>query len=121
MNPIEIIAAFGAIVILVKILLVLLARKTMLSFAGSMIDSAHLLRWAYLALALILGYFVIQSVGIIVLFASGIVGVLVFDFILLRYKKTMKVMVKEAFEVPDFFGYAFFVILSIWVLWVLFG
>ncbi|MEM3154035.1 MAG: hypothetical protein QW165_00510 [Candidatus Woesearchaeota archaeon] len=121
MHPIEVIAAFGAVFILVKILLVLLARNTMFSFANSMIDSANLLRWAYLALALLLGYFVVQSVGIVVLFAAGIVGALAFDFILLKYKKTMKVMLKEAFETTDLFGYAFFAIIAIWVLWTLFG
>jgi hypothetical protein len=120
MHPIEIIAAVGAIWILIKIALVLFAKKSMQSFGKSVIGLTESFRWLYLALAVFLGYFIVKSVGIVVLFASGIVMALLFDFVLLRYKKSMKTMMSEAFENIDVVGYLVFAALAVWVLKVLF-
>lgn len=120
MHPIEIIAAVGAVWILVKIALVLFAKKSMQNLGKSVINITESFRWVYLALAIFLGYFIVKSVGIVVLFASGLVGALLFDFVLLRYKKSMKTMMSEAFEKVDLIGYAVFVILAVWVLKVIF-
>lgn len=120
MHPIEIIAAVGAIWILVKLALVIFAKNSMQRLGKSIVGITESFRWVYLALAIFLGYFVVKSVGIVVLFASGLVMALLFDFVLLNYKKSMKTMMSEAFEKVDIIGYAVFAILAIWVLKVLF-
>lgn len=120
MHPIEIIAAVGAVWILVKLALVIFAKKSMQNLGKSIVGITESFRWVYLALAIFLGYFVVKSVGIVVLFASGIVMALLFDFVLLNYKKSMKTMMSEAFEKVDLVGYLVFAALAVWVLKVLF-
>lgn len=116
MHPIEIIATIGASIILLKLVLVVLAEKEMKAFAKTALKGIPAIRWLYLALGLTCGYFLIKSIGLVALFAAGLTGALLFDFIILNYKKTMNTMLDEAFKPKDYIGYALFAALAIWVL-----
>lgn len=120
MHPIDIIASVGAVVVLLKLLVLLLAKDSIKSLTKSLTKHPEKLRWTYGILAAIVGFYVYRFMGIVPLFVGLIFGSLFLKMIMMSYPKSVKIMADESLEKIDWFSVIVVAVLAVWVLKVLF-
>ena len=123
MRPIEIIAVISAILILLKTLMFLINPKKALKIREDILNKTVLLTGMYAVLLIVVGYFVITEISIVNTFAGLIFGILLMGLSLVIYPKAMINLVKAIAKDRKklILPMIVWVVLSIWVLYAVFG
>lgn len=124
MTPVEIIALVFAIICLVKPIVVFsMDQKKILNLVKGMFKNPVLLSVVFTAIAVVLGYFLLQELTIVQVFASALFGLCLFGLIAAAYPegylKLADFVVKN--KARAWYLTLVFIVLAVWVLYHLFG
>ena len=126
MTPVEIIAAIFAVAVLVKLSFIAAKPEWWRDWMKVVIKRSKCLVWVYFALALIVGYYLLQSLTIVEVMASVVFGSLLMAMVLLQYPdaiiKIGRQMLKDRTSLfaKAWLGIVVYAALAVWVLYVLF-
>lgn len=99
MNAVEIIALIFALIIVLKLIMLFTVNtKFLIKFIEKMYKNQTFLLVFALMLLVVLGYFLLQTMTIVQIFAASMFGVIVYGLALLSYSKTMIKLMKEVLK-----------------------
>ena len=125
MTPIEIIALIFALAVLIKLIVVIFSPKKWMKFAESWLKMGTGLMIIYLIAAIVIGYFLLQSLTIVQIAAAMLftamlmgVGVMMYPGPVLKLGK--EILNKKNVVKKNWLSLLIWIILAIWVLYALF-
>jgi len=124
LTSVEIFAAILAVLIIVKFLFLLFNKNSWMKFAKSIYDGSNVINWVFGILALIVLYYLLQTMTIVQIYAAALFVVLLMGMAFATYgKEFMKMgekMLKTELPSSIWINLIIWLILSIWVLYVIF-
>ena len=125
MTPVEIIAVILAITILVKVIVILTYPKKRVEFAVGLVrHHRSALQLMYAVIALVTGYFILQSFSVVDVMAVVCFSVALMGITLIEYEKSLVMMIKES-QSPDllrrnWLSLIIWIALAVWTLYTVF-
>jgi len=124
LTSIEIIATAFVVLFLIKFLFLLFNKSAWMKFAKSIYNGSDTINWIFGILALIVLYYLLQTMTIVQVFAAATFVTLLMGMAFAAYgKEFMKIgekMLKNPFPTSIWINMIIWLILSIWVLYVIF-
>ena len=123
MNVVEVLAAIFSVIVLVKLISVfLIDDQKVIKIADKMFKQTGFLTFVMMALAVIVGYFLITSLGIIAVVAVMLFAHLLLGILILQYPKGYLQFVRVFFKDKRkmWLLAAIWIFLAVWALAVLF-
>ncbi len=120
MTPIEILALVTAIGIIIKSLLLIFKTEAMIKPAQKILKKSETIRIVIVVFAAIIFYFLLQELSIIQIAAVMLFTSLCIKAIILNYKKSASMMLKEAITRVNWVAIVLLIFLALWILYELF-
>ena len=123
-TPIEWIAAVFAVLVLVKLVVIMINKKSWWNLTKGIYGNPGVTGFVFLVLAAVVLWFLLQELTIVQIMAAGIFMVLLMGFAFTGYSKELMSLATKIYA-KKFSGWLWFyiiiwIVLSVWVLWELF-
>lgn len=121
MNPIELMAAFLAVVTLVKIAMYMYDRDAMLKRGAKAVKNAESMQLVMVLLTAVVAYFIFSVYSVVEVAAMMLLTILVIDVHLLCYPRALPKLMKEMSGEKLAWTAWLWVAFALWVLYTLFA
>jgi len=126
MTAIEVLATIFAVIVLIKVIILFFSPKSILPATKILIKGNAVFKIIYLVLALIVGYYILQSLSIVEISAVFLLYALLIGLVFIPYAKSMinltKAMVKNKtkFLSKNWLIVLIMLIISLWTLYAIY-